>query len=702
MHFTMLKHTLSSFISFFLFTVILLLVTAPIAGQTNPYCANKTALGSTVNVWDWRQTQFDLYLRVGGYIRPQSPFRIVNNSLPVNTQYIAVSTSTIDYEPANGWELLYKNFGTTTLAVDNASFAIYNRYTGIIRVLFYVPNNNGQFNAASLSARQYRGGSINVGTQLFSYNGLPISPLQTARPSQSRVYVQPNHMFNTGAWIILDFPTAYDPCVCKNTSAIEFAPTLQSISKIDLILEGTGKSKAIYSKATGTANPIDVAGRISDGFIGALKRYKDYNDFTEYSFAVPTNKKDGKLQFLSDFKFLPTIGGVLQLLDFFISGKKTSPMLLGYNSNYKFTGDGTLNFSSSDKSTAILTPGSKSSTALASLTPIYNNPLGVFNLMVRPKIKRYTAPGIVRPNSPCRPRLDNTKAYQLDIQSIKYAVNVAAGLQEKPVSIQAALRFRDCRNGIVSEQLTSQSSNPGVYYTPLIDLNCLGDYTVILEEHIAEEYNSHYQECENNSTGSFCTTVDILLLVALKRTNGTTDQETVLSLVYETDIVDSQTPALTGFPTNKYRGRTVAQINASCPKTTILPVDRTYVGLFCASKYNASFLAKSIGDSPDYRDLDNYNPDFVMANQNQHNATKQLTVYPNPTTDNVTIDFPDQQNWSGICTVNDYLGRKISMFEFKEVNSVEVDLVSFKPGLYTVSIYDNLSKMILVSEIIRK
>ncbi|WP_116124610.1 T9SS type A sorting domain-containing protein [Lewinella sp. IMCC34183] len=671
-----------------------------LSAQSNPYCPPKTTLGSTVNIWDWRQIQFDLYLTSGGFRRIQSPFRIVNNSLPVNTQYIATALTTIDYEPTNGWELLYKNLGKASLPVDNASFALYNRYTGIIRVLFYVPNANSTFNAASVGARVYKAGEVVEGSQIFSYSSLPISPLETARPSQARSYLQPNHVFESGAWIILDFPTAYDPCVCDHTSGIEFAPTLQSISEISLVLEGTGKSKAIYSKATGSSNDIDIAGRISDGFIGALKRYKDYNEFTSYSFSSPNNQSEGKLKFLSDFAFLPAVGGVLQLLDFFITGKKTSPMLVGYNSNYKFSGDGTTTFKTGDKSTSILTPGSKPTSNLASLIPVYNNPLGVFNLMVRPKIKRYTTQSSYS-SAPCQPGVNTKKAYQLDLQTIKYVVNAAAGIQETPLSIQAALRFRSCENyGILSPQLTSNATSPGVYYSPLIDLDCLGDYTVILDQFKGEDYNEQYGECSLETSGSFCGTVDILLLVALKKTNGTAGQEMVLSLVYETDIVDTSTPA-TGFPANKYKGQTVSQINTSCPQRTILPVDRTYVAYNCRYRYSANFVAKASGGSPEVEDLDNYDPTVLFDADTEQFVAQELYAHPNPATQSTRITLGTKPV-DGTWTITDYLGRVVEFSNFSNLNFLDLDVARLPSGVYTVSVYNSHSNATATSRLIKQ
>ena len=655
------------------------------------HCPPRTALGSTVNVWDWRQTYYDLYL-TKGYIRPQSPLRFVNNTVPVNTEYIAAS-SPVDYEPSNGWELLYKNFGTSSARVPNASFALYNRYTGLIRVLFYVPNSSATINAASVAARSYRAGSITHGSQIFSFHGLPIAALNKARPSQSMVYVQPNHMTTSGAWVVLDFATAFDPCVCNYTSAIEFAPTLQSISKIDLVLEGTGKSEAVYSKVTGSNNAIDIAGKISNGFVGATKRYKDYQELID--------EDKGTLSFLSDFKFLPAVGGIISLLDFFVTGKKTSPMLLGYNSNYKFVGEGTLNFLSGDYPTAILTPGAKFQPAYASIVPVYDNPLGVFNLLMRPKINKYTK-NTGQVYGACDRDLHYRSAYQLDLSSIKYAINTAAGLQGRPLSIQAALRFRNCNNPgsqILSKQLTEQAANPGVFYSPLMDIDCLGDYPVILDMFDYADFDYDTYSCTEDRRGKTCTTVDLLLLVAVRRINGTTGQETILSLVYEAEQV---TKSFSTFPVNKYEGKTVAQINATCPQVTIMPVDKNYTATFCGNSttYNPSFITKSSGSSVPYTELANYDPTVSFKTDTQ--STFLTSAAPNPVSTVTNIEFSDGQPHTGTCTVTDIVGRPHYSISFIDKSVLSLQLHDLSQGVYFVNIFDDQGRLIATTKIVMK
>ena len=53
----------------------------------------------------------------------------------------APSQDSKDMYPCDGWMLVYKDFGTSSQqAPEYPSFALYNKYRGILRVMFYLPN----------------------------------------------------------------------------------------------------------------------------------------------------------------------------------------------------------------------------------------------------------------------------------------------------------------------------------------------------------------------------------------------------------------------------------------------------------------------------------------------------------------------------------------------------------------------------------
>lgn len=94
-------------------------------------CVNRTPLGSTVNVWDWRVENYEIVRRpaAGAPIATSitSPFFLPNNTLQPNTVNLALP-QVKDYEPEDGWELIFYNLGTLSAPVAEPAFALYNRY----------------------------------------------------------------------------------------------------------------------------------------------------------------------------------------------------------------------------------------------------------------------------------------------------------------------------------------------------------------------------------------------------------------------------------------------------------------------------------------------------------------------------------------------------------------------------------------------
>jgi hypothetical protein len=103
------------------------------------YCESPTELGSTVEVWDWTEQWFTTYIKnqtdgTTMEIQVESPFQDVSTFQP-NVVHLILS-EVVEYSPAVGWELVYKQFGVPMDGTTMPFFALYNRFTGKMR-LFY-------------------------------------------------------------------------------------------------------------------------------------------------------------------------------------------------------------------------------------------------------------------------------------------------------------------------------------------------------------------------------------------------------------------------------------------------------------------------------------------------------------------------------------------------------------------------------------
>ena len=277
-------------------------------------------------------------------------------------------------------------------------------------------------------------------------------------------------------WFFADFPMQYDPCTCLYSSKLQIQPFL--ISCNDLQLQGTitgslepikqnrvqdSKAKFSYGKAIGTYKKLnntykDVASLISDINVKKdtiFKNNESKKALLANAFnALNLNLGSGATKAL---KTLPWIGTALGFMDFFTGlGKppagpqqvEVSPMSIDMTASLK----GTLCGQGSFGSIIFHTPGSAGipSTEKAQY-PIYNEPLGIFNLIDTPQVISKITQGYWSPyGGPCNqgyqpgcPYLpSNQNQYRLK-NSIKYALNPSSGLQIKEVQGAFIIETRD-------------------------------------------------------------------------------------------------------------------------------------------------------------------------------------------------------------------------------------------------------------------
>jgi hypothetical protein len=92
--------------------------------------------------WDWTQDiSYDVYYNTGaGITHNTTKMPWYNNACPPYTTVGmgAYSRDKLDFEPAYGWSLVYKDFGSPSVAAAGwPMFVLYNRYTGLMRVFFW-------------------------------------------------------------------------------------------------------------------------------------------------------------------------------------------------------------------------------------------------------------------------------------------------------------------------------------------------------------------------------------------------------------------------------------------------------------------------------------------------------------------------------------------------------------------------------------
>lgn len=381
----------------------------------------------SVNNFDWSTNFFTIYKQVGSTITTQtiqSPFWENTSGLATepnldhfrnvffnNGFYTdpAQAIGSVDIWPEDGWELLYKDFGTATAGyTSNPSFGLYNRYTGILRIFYYVENLG---NTASSTARISLEPNFSLNNNaLLSFTETEINALDAFERHLTRAlnYAQALNSF----WIFAEFPIAFDPCLCRYPSSSMIDFTFEIIKQGTIVLEGkaTGFSTPmLYNNGVYTpvkSNIISNHGRMKtasdylaevNGYYTSLNKFKDnVNTMIGYqnNAGADKAKQQADIDKFGDWvtiaKNTPKIGAVIGIIDFLVTGGKAKnsstrePTPYSYKTELEIKLTGSITEDINLSALSLRTPGANN---ISSPNPIYNNPLGIFNLLESPPVE---------------------------------------------------------------------------------------------------------------------------------------------------------------------------------------------------------------------------------------------------------------------------------------------------------------------------
>ena|GEM_PF-6710324 len=284
-----------------------------------------------------------------------------------------------------------------------------------------------------------------------------------------------------GTWFLTEFAAAYDPCTCVFQSGIEISPRLFNQQTINLDLQGTSISEPIIANSVVQSQSFSKFTSAANGVSAALgKGFKNYNSLDDFEkklgdyvatiIAAP-NTKEAPFQLPGFLKSIDKIGAIASLLEFFIGGGKTtsSPKPPSYLNKFKFEATGFIGQSTPYEIRNSYIPGSVKNVQppvpgiVPGRIPIYNNPLGLFNLLETPKLDITLHPAWFM-------------SFKIK-EPIKYAVNPTAGLGAL-IQLKGALYFRPCLNGTLAEGLDYNmiAINDTMMRSPFVPLNVLPEY----------------------------------------------------------------------------------------------------------------------------------------------------------------------------------------------------------------------------------
>lgn len=436
------------------------------------YCWNQvntvtTAPGApgSVNTFDWTQELATVYLmdeynpatgsaparQITLPMYAQGSGSVFNNLNLTDLQDMPAALK--DHKPADGWELLIKEFGLPSpkdKTVENPFFALYNRYTGKIRVFFMLTTKAADLGltGAYLELSFINSPRRTALLQHVSPVGKPVVFLET----QNSMRV-PNYLDNRNYyWFFADFPAAYDPCTCSRSENSRL--TIRLFANEDALIEakinGQLYENAVINKQPGTTtNAVgmnDLLGANEQAVIkGVQKAFESYKTYDGYRKNFEkgmdqvdgylVNKINGKLadkypngvtfdslgitvapnvaalkQFKDGVDFLqglnyganqlaglktvasaiPYVGAVIGLFDFFSSMNKPAttgtPKPTPTIYSVDLNLNGTIKKTNPITSYSFITPATRTGPPGAGI-PDYNNILGVVNILDIPALE---------------------------------------------------------------------------------------------------------------------------------------------------------------------------------------------------------------------------------------------------------------------------------------------------------------------------
>jgi hypothetical protein len=628
----------------------------------------------------------------------ESPFFKINN--------LEGLRESKDMKWDDGWELISRGFGLTeqntytTDAVPNVYLILYNKYTGILRVLLKVCRG-ADYNAARITL------SFNSNTQLktdlLEISRGEVSALDKKFTTTS--YAVGSKYFNDNTlWFYGDFPMMYDPCTCIFKSKLSIISEL--IANSQIAIEG-GITGDIYTKDVGGKAQIQKPGSFGwKDFSGIVKgkvntAYENIKDFTKEAQNAASNPKNSDTtskissinslaNILANNKFLkaglnavPFLKSAVSVWDIFIGGGKTTAepqevKLLPLAVNLTVKLDGTISTVNPYHNIIFTNPGSKDAQLDPAAYPYYNEVLGVFNLIKAPVIFRKSVIGGTC-SGPGGGSNYTKRTFRFDIDSFYYVLNPAAELsiQNMKAAIIASARPLCSPCGVTPDttnmagkQLNSSFpffegkdalTNRYNFRTDYFDMKCL-------DQQILTYYPVGYQQNCGGAGGSQWQMSDQLylkIMLNLKRNNATpTTQNILLVLTYPLKTVNDAVQATT-------------PSNVICDSLIVSPATNSFINTFCQS------IA--------YNNIDRQSrpyKDSILAEQKIE--SRAIGVFPNPNTGTFTIRIKKQNSFLTSLYITDITGRRVFVFKESRIDLSSYDLnrifsIYLKSGIYILT-----------------
>lgn len=293
-----------------------------------------------------------------------------------------------DFKKNDGWELVYNVFNTSTLQA-NPYFVLYNKYRGLLRIYIYVTTNG--FTTSSYLTSGLRLGPNTINSYMLNYIDQDIVDLSVKKTDVTKV--EPTQLASN-VWYASQYEIAYDPNVASanyQDIGLNWSLKWTNVSTINL---GGGLVGSIKGTIASPTSQFNLGGNLITGALNAT-------GLTVFN----NNKGTGPDQADNNGLGLPAFvfKGIRDGLNAGLSGLSTVKNLMnvifgGNSSNSQevnLTVNANINLVGSQTSSGAFIPdpglllgipGVSNSQTASGYVPAYNQNMGVFYILGKPRV----------------------------------------------------------------------------------------------------------------------------------------------------------------------------------------------------------------------------------------------------------------------------------------------------------------------------
>lgn len=331
--------------------------------------------------WVWYEANQRFVTLYPAGLPPQDvtlPF--FDNTGPATAFITDLTDGPMDIYPNQGWELVLRDFGTPQTQQPIPFFILYNKYRGILRLYYWDPDNSQQTIVVGMLRFQ---GAKQTGNMTLGFDNATLDNYQNIE-SYEQIAVGD---YENRSWCFMDFDlSGYDPDVVNQRDPT-FIIELHGRTISDLVLSGT----LDFEHEKGSVTAVQ---KVADKYTKAAKRYKGVTAakkvYKEWGEAESTKWYANILKGAANVAtngFIPYLGAAAGLLDFAIGNGGKGPLL----KKAYLELSGQLTTQTRLSTLTIRVPGSihtnQAIDELSNTLPLYDVPLGVFNLQSVPEVE---------------------------------------------------------------------------------------------------------------------------------------------------------------------------------------------------------------------------------------------------------------------------------------------------------------------------